>query len=279
MVRNLAPLSVDRVLGVLEHLAAQEGGQSLSGLSRALGVPKTSLFDLLNGLVRRGYVAYDTRHGYTLGPESFTLAATVLANREMHEIARPFIERLVEATGETVLLGCLANDGFTTVYLDKVESRNPIRYTVPLGARRELHCSAIGKVLLAFQPEAFIERYLRSGRVVAFTDATITDPSTLRAQLAEVRKTGIAWTEDERVLGASALAAPVFGSDGRIAAGLVVAGPTMRVKKARRRLSELVAEAAARISRAIGGRPPGGDPRSARGEPAGESLRKAGRPR
>ncbi len=247
------PQSVGRVFAILEYLVATPDGATLSELATFAEAPKTSLVGLLDAMVAEGCVRRDASRRYLLGARVFTLAMRAVAGRQLTELAHPFLEELVAATGETVVLGVLASDGKHCVYVDKVESPNPIRYAVDLGMQRELHCTSLGKVLLAgFEPKA-LDRFLAESELARFTPRTVTSPNALRAEMARVRKDGIARNVGERVRDASGLAAPIFSHEGRVIAGLLIAGPSQRMEAHREASERALRKAAAAITDVMGG--------------------------
>ena len=220
------PQSVGRIFAILDAIAGLRGGATLSELARIARAPKTSLVGLLAGLTQEGCLLRDAGGRYTLGPRVHALASRTMQGKDIIAQARPVLQRLVEETGETAVIGALAPDADLAVYLDKVESPNPIRYAVTVGERRELYCTAMGKVLLGHFPPARLREYLRTTPRERWTSTTLTSATDLLAEAARIRREGIARTSGERVAGASALAAPVFGQDGSVAAVLLVAGPS-----------------------------------------------------
>lgn len=244
------PLSVARVIGILELLALTPVGASLTRISRELAAPKTSLVGLLKGLQQ---VAYVERDGdlYRLGPAASAFAMSLVPGRSFASLAQPLLRELARKTGETALLGVSTPAGDSAVYVDRVESDNPVRYTVAVGEVRELYCSALGKCLLAFSDEERLARYLASHRLVAHTKRTITVASQLRDELRRIRRTGIAYSEDERAVGASAVAAPVFVRDQEVIAAFVVGGPTQRFRARKRVYAEAAAAAANELTQAL----------------------------
>lgn len=245
------PLSVARVMGILRLLAHRPAGESLAEMSRELGAPKTSLVGLLKGLQQLEYVVrHDDR--YRLGSASTAFATSVLPGLNFFDLARPILAELVRRTGETALLGVPSPEKDFVIYTDKVESDNPVRYTVPIGEQRELYCSAVGKCVLAFLERDRIARYLKGHPLQARTAKTITSASKLHKELERIRETRLAYSEDERVIGASAVAAPVFAPGPRFVAALVVGGPTSRVRMRRREHASAVAEAADALSGILG---------------------------
>ena len=247
------PQSVGRIFTILDAIADGRAGATLSELARLAGAPKTSLVGLLAGLVAEGCVVRDESGRYGLGPRMHSLAMRAMAGRDLAALVRPVLAGLVAATGETAVLGALAPDAELALYLDKVESASSIRYAVTVGERRELYCTAMGKALLAQFEPARLKRYLQATPRRKYTTATITRAAELNAEMARVRREGIARSHGERVSGASALAAPIFGADGAVLAALLVAGPLERMRANARRNEGLVIAAAAECTRLAGG--------------------------
>ncbi len=249
---TLPPQSVDRIFSILQFLAGKREGESLSIIARTAKAPKSSIVSLLAGMVDNGYLIRESGR-YGIGPLMLPLAMRVVSGNVLPVLSRPALERLATATGETALAGALAPDGDRATYFEKVESANPVRYTVSLGEQRELYSSAIGKLLLAYMESEHQTNYLQSLVPVAFTPATITSVRALRAELKAIRHTGISQTHDERVVGASALAAPIFDAKDKIVAGLVLAGPSERMRANRARHIVLIKKEAKQLSQFIGG--------------------------
>lgn len=250
--RDGGPRAIGRVLQTLEVLARHREGETLSELSQRLGSPKSSLFYLLRSLTRLGYLVRGADSRYRLGPGAFTLAMAALSSRELPELARPFLEDLVERSGETALIGTLATDAPVAVYIDKVDSQNPLRYTVSLGERRPLYCSAIGKLFLAYMTPEAQDEYLHSTRLKPVARHTITDRAALKRNLAEIRRTGLSVTREEVVEGAGGISAPIFDREGQLTAALVVAGPSARMNANFARLAKQVKDTARSLSRVLG---------------------------
>lgn len=244
------PLSVARITGILELLALRSSGESLTNISRELGAPKTSLVGLLKGLQQVGYVV---RAGdlYRLGPAADAFAMSLIPGRGFVALAQPLLRELARKTGETALLGVPTPAGDNAIYVDRVESENPVRYTVAVGELRELHCSAVGKCVLAFSGEERIARYLAGRRLVAHTARTITAASELREELKRIRRAGIAYSEDERAVGASAVAAPAFARDFDIIGAFVVGCPTQRFRAHKRTYADAAMFAAKELTRTL----------------------------
>ena len=238
------PRSVDRIIDLLELFAGDRSPKSLAQLSVALDVPKASLFNLIGTLARREVLSRDDTGRYQLGAAAVRIAMAVMATRSFTDLTHPFLVRLSRLTGETALVACLDMRSLKAVYLDKAESDSSVRYTVPIGQTRELHCSSVGKVMLAHCPDV-AELVLRAPRLRRYTDSTVVDKKALQNQIRAIRKAGVARAIDESSFGASGIAAPIFNGAGELVAGLVVAGPTQRMRPNLQRFERALREAAA----------------------------------
>jgi DNA-binding IclR family transcriptional regulator len=159
---------------------------------------------------------------------------------------------VADKSGESVFLGVLTASPPEVVYVDKVESRQRIRYTASLGERRPLYCTAPGLAVFAFLPVTEQGRLLESLDLVPFTDVTITDRAALRVRLDEIRSAGVAVNIDEFIAGAGGVAAPIFDAHGAPVAACTVIGPTPRLLAQRDALVRWVKAAGDAISRGLG---------------------------
>lgn len=264
------PQSVGRVLAILEHVAKQKEGATLTELALGANAPKTSLVGLIQALVKEGALQREPSGRYTLGERVHALASRVSPGQELTTLARPFLQELVLATGETAVLGVTTDDDMA-VYIDKVETDRSVRYTVNVGARREMYCTAMGKALLAYAPSDQVRRVLAPRALKRFTAATIVSPDALREELAAIRHDGMARTRGERVEGASGFAAPIFGPDNTVVAAILVAGPSGRVIDHEAAIERHLRQATRAITVALGGTP------HAPATPATSRPRSAGR--
>jgi DNA-binding IclR family transcriptional regulator len=246
--------AANRVVDILELVAASRDGLALRDVSARLEAPKSSLLPLLRALTARGYLAQGRAGDYRLGSGALDLGAAAPAQRELVEVARPAVADLMRRTGETVFLGTLSSDGTSIVYVDKIESDHIIRYAGGVGDRRPLHATSSGKAILAFLPPEEREAILESLSLARHTERTVTSLPALRASLAEIRKAGVCVTIDELVPGASGIAAPIFDRYGRVAGACAIGGPTDRVRPRLRTLSTEVRTTARAISARLGHR-------------------------
>tara|TARA_R110000787_G_scaffold6137_5_gene21688 strand:+ start:15944 stop:16783 length:840 start_codon:yes stop_codon:yes gene_type:complete len=251
------PRSVERILTILETLASNRTGATLSELAKTAGIPKSSIVGLLTGLTEGNCLKRDSSGRYFLGPRFIALAMSTATNQEFVSLLHPSLLELVNKTGETAIIASLVLDEYFITFLDKVESPSSIRYTVTIGERRELHCTVAGKLFLSYLPEDRLETYLSTCRRKKFTDKTLTGKSELRAAIEEIKKDGFARTFDERVVGASALAAPIYSGNGQVLAAIMLAGPTERMRNNNKLNERLVLQTAEEASRLLGGSIPG----------------------
>jgi len=241
------PRSLARVLGVFDAVANAGDGLSLARLSVLLVAPKSSLLMLLRPLAQADYLAHEGGR-YRLGPAAFRLASTIQATRSLPRLIRPYLERLVALSGETAYLATIDADEGMCEYVDGVESPHAVRYWAPVGSRRNLYSGAAGKMLLAYQPDAWRERYLRSVKLKQVASRTITKKADLRRELEAIRKSGCAISRGEAIEGAAGIAAPVFGPDGSIAAALLIGAPLERFERESEKYRRILLDVAARAN-------------------------------
>jgi IclR family acetate operon transcriptional repressor len=246
--------AANRVVDILELLAASPDGLVLRDVTAQLEAPKSSLLPLLRALTARGYLAQGRAGEYRLGPGATDLGAAVPGPTALIDAARPAVVELMRRTGESVFLGTLSSDHASIVYVDKVESDHIIQYAGGVGDRRPLHATAIGKAILAFLPVGERDDILKSLSLSRHTERTVTSLTALRASLEEVRKTGVCVTIEELVPGASGIAAPVFDRHGRVVGACAIGGPTERVRPRLRALATDVKATARALSARLGHR-------------------------
>ncbi len=244
-----SPRSLMRVVGLLEALAQAPQGLPLADISTTLEAPKSSLLALLRPLVARGYLLHDGFR-YSLGPEAFRLAAAMQAAQRMPDQVRAAMEWLAEQSGESVFLCAIDRAAGLVTYVEVIPSTQPVRYVVPAGSTRPLYTSSAGRVLLAFQDDAWRDAYLKRTPLKPVTPRTTTGIVALRRILATVRQDAVAVTIGETIQGAAGCAAPIIGVDGSVTSALLVGAPAERFERNLKRIAALVKQAAARASSA-----------------------------
>lgn len=222
-----------RALAVIERLAMAGQPYTLSQLATRLSIPKATLMRLIEALELCGYVAHvpDSRgseRGISLGPRAARLALVTLANNNFTRAARSLLRALVDRVGETVNLTAL--DGDEILYIERVETSEPLRMQMHPGMRVPLHCTASGKLFLSQMPPAERRAVLSRLSLKRMTPRTITDIGLLEAELDRLAARGVGIDNEEFVRGMVAVGVPVRApDDGHIRAVLAVHGPTARV--------------------------------------------------
>jgi IclR family KDG regulon transcriptional repressor len=214
--------SLARGLKILEVLGKSQDGISITELAEILGVDKGSASRLVSTLAHYGYAEKDevTRR-YYLGPQVVNLSRSVLTRLPLREAAKPYLRQLMERTGECAHLAVAAQG--KALYIDQVESPATLRVNAQVGTMNPLHCTALGKALLAFG-EVELPHKLN-----IFTPNTITEREALRLHLEEVRRLGYAIDDQEFDLGVRCIAVPVFDFRGKAVASIGISGPATRI--------------------------------------------------
>ena len=238
-------------LMLLEALAEQNGRPvTIPVLAEKVGLTKSNTHRTLQTLAHAGYATRDETTGnYRSTFKLFELGARQMAQIDVRQFAAVHMRALVDLTEETVHLSIL--DGGLVVYVDKIESAQPVRAYSVLGGHAPAYCVATGKILLAYQTQEFIARHLVD--LTGYTKATITDLPALRTELARAAANGYAINRGEWRESVGGVAAPIFDAFGQPAAAIGISGPLERLSvKRMKELAPAVQEAALKISRAMG---------------------------
>jgi DNA-binding IclR family transcriptional regulator len=250
LAHKQASRSVLKALDVLETLVAARGPMPLSDIARAVDRPLPTVHRLLRTLELRDYVeSLDGRYRLTL--KLFDLGTTVASRIDIVAESRPRVEALCQELDETINVS--VRSGTSAVYVLKVESPRSVRLISQLGMHVPLHCTAMGKVLLAYLDDAQREEVLDGLELAPRTDHTIVKRGRLDAELARVAERGWAVDSQEFDYGLVCVAAPIFDHTGRITAAISAAGPDARMREERLpAVGAAVTRAAADISRRLG---------------------------
>jgi DNA-binding IclR family transcriptional regulator len=214
--------SLARGLKILDLLGSSEDGASITELAAALGVDKGSASRLVATLAHYHHAVKDeTTRRYHLGPQVLTLSRSVLTRMSLRETAKPFLRQLMESSGECAHLAIPAQG--KVLYIDQVESPATLRVNAAVGTLNPPHCTALGKVLLAYGALDM------PGDLEAFTPRTITRPQALQRHLEQVRHQGYALDDEEYDHGVRCIAAPVFDFRGNAVGSIGISGPATRM--------------------------------------------------
>ena len=259
--------SLLRAVDILD-LLEEKGELSVNEVSELSKLPLSTVYKYLTVMKERGLVAYEkSLQKYRLGMRLFELGSSVQSRISIDRIARPYMEELSNQLQETV--GLAVVDGNWAVYVEQVEPvrSNQIVLTLRKGLRSCLHAGAVGKSLLAYQPDEKIETFLKTAKLTKYTRKTIVDPDQLRKELRAIRSAGYAFSEEEVSQGIRAIAAPIFDGEGKVPAGLTVFGPIQRIDGPRKeKVLNLVVEYSKRISERLRGEAQVRDEKSAIGK-------------
>ncbi|PVA06583.1 HTH-type transcriptional regulator BhcR [Thalassorhabdomicrobium marinisediminis] len=244
--------ALDRALVILQRLGDLEEA-TLTELAADLDQSPATLYRVLTTLQSHDFATFDeTRQVWSVGAGAFLTGAKFLRGTSLVERARPFLRRLMEATGETANLGVAK--GHDVLFLSQAETDHAIRAFFPPGTLSPMHASGIGKALLAQRSAAQIKRMVSARRVERFTEHTLTTAEALIADAEVTRDRGYALDGEEKNIGMRCIAAPVFDVFGEAIAGLSISGPVARITDDR--IDEIGAQVrheAAALTAALGG--------------------------
>jgi IclR family transcriptional regulator, KDG regulon repressor len=241
---------VKQAARVLEALAEAPGGLRLTDIATVLGIPKPTAHRIVRTWSTLGYVEADPQERYRLSWKLFELAAAHQKSVDLRSLARHHLVAINAECGETTHLTVL--DHSEVLYVDMIESRDPIRVYAAIGRRAPLHATAAGKAMLAYQPSSFLDSFVSKG-LETFTGRTITRTRDLEGELESIRERGYAVNLGEWHTEVGAVAAPIFRFDGAVSAALCVGMPSASLTPAKiEELSQLLVRETMRLSSSLG---------------------------
>lgn len=238
------PMSIARVLGILDQLSSGQGPVSLSDLSRDMAAPKASLLGILGELVALGFVRRDEEGRYLLGGKAYRLASKMSSTGSLSRSVRNVLADVSRELEATVSLGYLDTESRTLVYADRYGESSAVRYTVKYGQATHLHARATAKLLISLQPEDSWADWFGPEPYQKAASRSHTRFATLRPELVEARKNLVAFTHSEQYDGISGCAVPVFAHDGTAAAGLGILMIGESMERNRERVLKVLRSAA-----------------------------------
>jgi DNA-binding IclR family transcriptional regulator len=219
--------SIQRAAAILRSFTEAEPELGVVELGKRLDLHKSTVSRILNTLQAEGFVSQNPETGkYRLGVGLVSLAGVALGRLNVRGVAQPHLNGLVEVSQETV--NVVLQDGRECVNVERVASPKQIRYVGWIGRRMPLHCTAAGKVMLAFMSESQRESLL-VGPIPRYTSRTITDKFKMGLDLNYICQQGYAIVHEEFEEEFSAIAAPVFNHSRKVAGVLSISGPTYRM--------------------------------------------------
>jgi IclR family transcriptional regulator, KDG regulon repressor len=223
MAKGYSAPSVIKAFEVLKLIASTKEGMGISEIARELGMAKSTVHGMCSALEELGAVRRDAgTKRYTLGFTLFELGKTAYSQIDLKDLARPFMEELMERTQTSVFLGVLNWDHVTI--LDVAEPRTELKITSPIGSTISLFAGAVGKVFLAMMEQEEALRVIRSKGLTKYTDNSITDAGLYLEEIRAVKAQGFAMDDEEYLLGVRAVAAPIVGEGSHLMSAIWAVG-------------------------------------------------------
>jgi len=220
-------------------------------VAQCLGLAKSSTHDLMSSLAQVGFLVKTEEGRYRLGWRLVALSETLLSTSELRREARPVMENLAARYQETIHLAIL--DETQVVYVDKLEGKQAVRVELTsLGTRLYPHCSALGKVLLAYCDEAEVKRIVKIGGLPRFTPHTLTSEEELGQALIKIRKQGYAYDLEEILPELCCVGAPIYNYTGQVIAAISMSIPAYRFQRSQVEFRKATVQAAKMISERLG---------------------------
>jgi len=244
--------SVDRALGILELLSKNEQGLYIKDISLELDLHKSTVHRLLGTLIYKGYVKQnESSSKYYVTMKLFQLGSRKVENIDLIEIARPYLNKIAQISGEVVHL--VIRDGKYIVYVDKVEGNQTIRMHSKIGRRSYMYCTGVGKAIMSTLQQEEVKKIWEGSRIKKYTKYTIENLSDMEEELGHIKNVGYAIDNEENELGVRCCAVPIIDYKQVSSAALSVSGPTSRMSDEKiKEFSETLITYAAEISKQLG---------------------------
>jgi len=241
--------SIQKAAQILELLAQSSAGLGATEISRQLGCGVSGAYHILNTMRACGMLDQDpSSKKYQIGFGLYRICALSRSQDVLCRIAQPYLDRLSQICGEISSLTLVR--GLQIVYAAQASMPDKIQMFTQLGGNAPYYCTGAGKAWLAFQDRSEWQRYIRNTEFTRYTSHTVADGESLRAELEEIRRTGLAYDREEREDGVFCIAVPVLNAAGKATAAISVSGPTSRIREklANAALAETVRRTAAQLT-------------------------------
>jgi DNA-binding IclR family transcriptional regulator len=242
--------ALERGLLILEHLAQSRRGVTLSQLTTKLQVPRSTGHALLLTYQRCGYVQRDKDTGrYHLGLRLHSLANMALSGHTLRGHCSSILHKLMQDTAATVHLAVMKEGEI--IVIDRIEPAGAVKLATWVGKRLGLHCTALGKALIAHLPPAMLDELIRKQGLIRYNENTIVSARKLRAACDQVRQLDYAVDDEEEEIGVRCIGAPVYNGKGEVIAAISISGTKAQFEDIPARAA-IVKEASASIAQHIG---------------------------
>lgn len=252
MERDNMVKSVSRALDVIHLVGLKKGGLGVTEIAKQIDINKSSVYRILYTLAQYGYIEQDDKTGrYKLGYKFLEISSKLLDSIDIRSEAGPFLEQLESETNEVIHL--VVYDQGEVVYIEKLDGTETLRMHSKVGKRAPMHCTSVGKAILANLPSGIVHEIIDRKGLPMHTDHTITDKDALFKELIQVKQKGYALDLEENENGITCIATPIFDHLGKVAAAISISGPTTRMTEKRlEQLKQQILDVGLRISVRLG---------------------------
>ena len=259
--RNYDITALQRGLRLLHLFSESPRGLTAKQVTALSRLPVSTVHRFLANLVTAGFLNRDGEGTHYLGIACFSIGQAAVGQLDIRRLSLPYLRELNQQTRETIHL--TVRHGLSAVYVEKLDSPEPLRIHSRIGAAVPLYCTAVGKVMLAYMPPDEQERVLPELNIKRQTPNSVGNLQELKAELYRVRKNGYACDLEENELHIRCVAAPIWDHTGSVQSSVSITAPTVRMPVTRlRQLAPLIQKAGLQISLELGYQPEG--PRQAR---------------
>lgn len=244
--------SVSRALDIIHLVGMKKGGLGVTEIAKQIDINKSSVYRILFTLAQYGYIEQDENTGrYKLGYKFLEISSKLLDSIDIRSEAGPFLQQLESATNEVIHL--VVYDQGEVVYIEKLEGTETLRMHSKVGKRAPMHCTSVGKAILANLPSGVVHEIVDRKGLPMHTNHTITDRDSLFKELIQVKQNGYALDLEENENGITCIAAPIFDHLGKAIAAISISGPTIRMTEERlEQLKEQILDVGSQISVRLG---------------------------
>lgn len=246
--------TINRICAILNAFSEEKSVLTLSEIGRKIDLPKSTTHRLLAAMEAQGMLIRDADgRGYRLGYQLIHWGMLAQNSLDLHKLALPILRKLAHDTQETAVLSVIDESKLAAIWLEQIESPQPVRWVKRVGQRLYLHAGASAKVLWAFLPDEEIEYILSRIELVPIQANTIMDKEKLRQDLRAIRERGYAISIEETDKGAMGVAAPVYDHRNQVVAGIGIIAPVSRVPESKiPEVAKTVMSATRQLSRMLG---------------------------
>ncbi|MFC3883613.1 IclR family transcriptional regulator [Bacillus songklensis] len=228
MERENVVKSVSRALDIIDLISSKKNGLGVTEIAKQIDINKSSVYRILSTLVRYGYIEQDKDTGrYKLGYKFLEVSSKLLESIDLRAEAKPYLQELENETNEVIHL--VVYDQGEVVYIEKLEGTETLRMHSKVGKRAPMHCTSVGKAILAHLPSNVVLDILERKGMPLHTDKTITNKEDFLKELIQVKQRGYALDLEENEYGIICIAVPIFDHLGKVIAAVSISGPTIRM--------------------------------------------------